>query len=273
MPFSARASPPPGANIDMTPEERDERTVFILQLARDTRPRDLEEFFTKVAHVRDVRIITDSKTRRSKGIAYVEFWERESVALAMGLNGQRLIGAPIQIQPTCAERNRQASNTVGAAIGFGPSNTFGPLKLAVSNLHQSITDDMLRAIFEPFGRLERCQIDLTKPGCGFVAFKNADEGKKAMEQLNGFELAGRNIKVMSVEDETQSKIASGPVGGTRGMSTFTAEQQAELANVPNFATECFMLSNMFDPKTETEEDWDQDIKDDVVEECNNHGGK
>ncbi|CAD5221433.1 unnamed protein product [Bursaphelenchus okinawaensis] len=271
MPFSARRSPPPGANIDMTPEERDERTVFILQLARDTRPRDLEEFFSKIGHVRDVRIITDTRTRRSKGIAYVEFWEREAVTLAMGLNGQRLIGAPIQIQPTCAERNRLANNTVGSAIGFGPTNSFGPLKIAVSNLHPSISDDMLRAIFEPFGRLETCKVDVTKPGCGVVSFRNADEGKKAMEQLNGFELAGRNIKVINVEEETQSKIASGPQGGIKNM-TLTAEQQAELANVPSFATECFMLSNMFDPRTETEENWDEDIRDDVVEECNNHGG-
>lgn len=50
-------------------------------MARNTRPRDLEDFFSSVGHVRDVRIITDSKTRRSKGIAYVEFWEKDGVAL------------------------------------------------------------------------------------------------------------------------------------------------------------------------------------------------
>jgi len=41
----------------------------------------LEDFFGSVGTVRDVRIITDSKTRKSKGIAYVEFWEREGVPL------------------------------------------------------------------------------------------------------------------------------------------------------------------------------------------------
>ena len=48
--------------------------------------------------MRDVRIITDNKTRRSKGIAYVEFQDVDSVPLAMGLNGQRLLGVPIIVQ-------------------------------------------------------------------------------------------------------------------------------------------------------------------------------
>ena len=34
---------------------------------------------------------------------------------------------------------------------------------------------------------------------------------------------------------------------------------------------CFMLSNMFDPTTESEPGWDSDIKDDVLDECNKFG--
>ena len=45
-----------------------------------------------------MRLITDNKTRRSKGIAYVEFTEVESVPLAMGLTGQRLLSVPILVQ-------------------------------------------------------------------------------------------------------------------------------------------------------------------------------
>lgn len=154
MPFTAHRSPPPGAKIDMTPEERDLRTVFILQLGRETRPEHLEQFFSVVGHVRDVRIITDSKTRRSKGIAYVEFWDLEAIPLALALNGQKLRGVPLVIQQTMAERNRLA-NTVGSAIGFGPAAVGGSLKLCVNNLHPSITSEMLLAVFEPFGRVRR----------------------------------------------------------------------------------------------------------------------
>ncbi len=34
---------------------------------------------------------------------------------------------------------------------------------------------------------------------------------------------------------------------------------------------CFMLSNMFDPTNETERNWDFDIRDDVLDECNKFG--
>lgn len=37
------------------------------------------------------------------------------------------------------------------------------------------------------------------------------------------------------------------------------------------ASTCFMLSNMFDPNTESETGWESDIRDDVLEECNVYG--
>lgn len=67
----------------LTPEERDARTVFCMQLSQRVRARDLEDFFSAVGKVRDVRMITCNKTRRFKGIAYVEFKDIESVALVI----------------------------------------------------------------------------------------------------------------------------------------------------------------------------------------------
>ena len=40
----------------MTPEERDARTVFCMQLAARIRPRDLEEFFSSVGKVCDPKL-------------------------------------------------------------------------------------------------------------------------------------------------------------------------------------------------------------------------
>ena len=52
-----------------------------MQLSQRVRARDVEEFFSSVGKIKDVRLIVCNKTRRFKGIAYVEFKEIDSVSL------------------------------------------------------------------------------------------------------------------------------------------------------------------------------------------------
>lgn len=351
---------------DMSTEERDLRTVFCMQLSQRIRARDLEEFFSAVGKVRDVRMIVDNKTRKSKGIAYVEFVDLESVPLAMGLNGQKLFGVPIIVQATQAERNRMASQPGGftaAAAAAAAANGKGPMRLYVGSLHFDITDKMLKEIFEPFGKVDRVELmreDSGKSkGFAFLTFREAEAAKKAMEQLNGFEIAGRPIKVNHVTERgtgslnnhhnhqqqqasqldgslpsvldneeldrtgielgahgrlaLMAKLAEGTgiqlpdaaktalqqmsnhsagLTGNLGSLTTTAAMQAAAAAVQQqhqllqsdqgaaanpIATQCFLLSNMFDPaeqaaKDEDGEDWAAELRDDVLEECRKHGG-
>ena len=96
-----------------------------------------------------MRLITDNKTRRSKGIAYIEFKDTESVPLAMGLTDQKLLGVPIIVQASQAEKNR-----ISMPTGVVPKGTItGPMRLYVGSLHFNITEDMLKGIFEPFGKV------------------------------------------------------------------------------------------------------------------------
>lgn len=56
-------------------------------------------------------------------------------------------------------------------------------------------------------------------------------------------------------------------------SAMQQQQQQQLASMnPPIATQCFLLSNMFDPATETAANWDLEIRDDVIDECSRHGG-
>ncbi|CAL8235585.1 unnamed protein product, partial [Boreogadus saida] len=193
---------------NLTPEERDARTVFCMQLAARIRARDLEDFFSAVGKVRDVRMISDRNSRRSKGIAYIEFLEASSVPLAIGLTGQRLLGVPIIVQASQAEKNRAAAMANNLQKGSA-----GPMRLYVGSLHFNITEDMLRGIFEPFGRIEGIQLMMDSEtgrskGYGFISFADAECAKKALEQLNGFELAGRPMKVGHVTERTDASTAS-----------------------------------------------------------------
>jgi RNA-binding protein 23/39 len=149
-----------------------------MQLAAMIRPRDLEEFFTRVGKVRDVRLITDPRTRRSKGVAYVEFRDLACVQTALALSGETLLGIPINIKPSNAEKNRLAAQAAAAtaaqnsmmnngmaALTGATMSTHGPMKLYVGSLHFNITEDMLRGIFEPFGRIDNITL-MKEPDTG-----------------------------------------------------------------------------------------------------------
>jgi RNA-binding protein 39 len=207
-------NPPPHREHtpELTPEERDGRTILCMQLAARISPRDLEEFFTKanIGKVRDVRLITDPRTKRSKGVAYVEFRDLDTIPKAIALSGQKLLGIPVIIKASNAEKNRQAAAAAAATSQLlTPQSTIqmhGAMKLYIGSLHFNITDEMLKGIFEPFGRVD--MITLMKDpgtgrsrGYGFVQFAHGEDAKRAMENLNGFELAGRPMKVGYVSDK------------------------------------------------------------------------
>ncbi|XP_063700439.1 RNA-binding protein 39 [Culicoides brevitarsis] len=306
--YRGRTRSPPE---ELSPEERDSRTVFCMQLSQRIRARELEEFFSSVGKVRDVRLIMCNKTKRFKGIAYIEFRDPQSVALALGLSGQKLLGIPIVVQHTQAEKNRLANPPPPPPV----KNYTGPMRLYVGSLHFNITEDMLRGIFEPFGEIDNIQLIMDtetgrSKGYGFITYHNADDAKKALEQLNGFELAGRPMKVgnvterldiekshnnLDIDEMDRSGIDLGATGRLQlmfklaegaGLPIPKAAADALLATAPQIpstvqnqqpisapiATQCFMLANMFDPATESNTNWAEEIRDDVIEECTKHGG-
>jgi RNA-binding protein 39 len=180
----------------LTEDERDRRTVFVQQLAARLRTRELKEFFEKVGEVNEAQIVKDRISQRSKGVGYVEFKSEDSVAQALQLTGQKLLGIPVIVQVTEAEKNRQARNPDSS--GSHP-NSIPFHRLYVGNIHFNVTEQDLQAVFEPFGELEFVQLQKDDSGrsrgYGFVQFRDATQAREALEKMNGFDLAGRPIRV------------------------------------------------------------------------------
>jgi len=313
-------------------EEADRRTVFCMQLAARVRPRDLEDFFSQAGKVREVRLIMDNKTRKHKGIAYIEFFDSTSIPNALRLNGEKVCGYPITIQPTNAEKNKTtalSSNSAsnGYSVAGAPTAQIAkkqinePLRLYVGSLHFNVNEDMLRSIFEPFGTVTKIELmrdsdTLRSKGYGFITFANSADAKKALEQMNQFELVGRPMKVNYVTErgpDGASSTSSGPTTlsnldndeldrtgidlGAKGrlqlmaklaegtgielpkmivnaLSQFNTNSTVATDSSESFpiATQCFLLTNLFDPETEEDEDWPEVIKEEVLSECRLHGG-
>lgn len=71
-----------------------------------------------------------------------------SVPMAIALSGQPLLGQPVMVKPSEAEKNMVQSTTsaaTGAGGHIGPYSG-GARRLYVGNLHFNITEDQLRQV-------------------------------------------------------------------------------------------------------------------------------
>lgn len=202
--------------------ERATRTVFAQNLPIKADERDVFQFFSRAGKVTDIRMIMDRNTRKSKGLAYIEFSKAEEVFAALSLSGQLLMGQGVRVKASEAEKNlaweaqQQAkqsqaaatamlSTTAGGFMGLpgAPGMTVGPppgpCKLQVSGLMPTILEPELKTAFEPFGALDYTQVvrDATgRPvGYGYVQFKSGDSAMAAVAAWNGKPMAGGVVSV------------------------------------------------------------------------------
>jgi RNA-binding protein 23/39 len=219
-------------SVPLSEAQRDRRTVFLQQLSVRCTDRDISEFFaSNSCPCRNARIVLDKYTRKSKGVAYVEFYEEETVRVALKLTGKKLLGVPIIIELTETEKNRiaQEAASLNSSSSSRPSSnanasttsttttsssTDSFVKLYIGSLHSSLTELELERLFEPFGALE--SVELLKEettgqskGVAFIEFKKSSAARSALEALNGFELAGRAIRVGPVRTADAKTKTSG----------------------------------------------------------------
>ena len=87
----------------------------------------------------------------------------------------------------------------------------------VGNISFDSTEDDIRGLFEAHGEVLKVSLitdrDTGRPrGFGFVEMGNANEGRAAIEQLNGMDVGGRALNV----NEAKPRPARGGGGGGGG---------------------------------------------------------
>ncbi|KAG6849508.1 hypothetical protein H0H93_007862 [Arthromyces matolae] len=279
-------------------DDSEARSVFVSQLAARLTARDLGYFFEdKLGEgaVMDSRIVTDRLSRRSKGIGYVEFRTIDLVEKAISLSGTIVMGLPIMVQLTESERNKLHPGDGNLNLPPGVSAPHGAMQfviLYVGSLHFNLTESDIKQVFEPFGELEF--VDLHRDpstgrskGYAFVQYKRVDDARMALEQMDGFELAGRQLRVNTVHEKgtvkyTQQDSLDEAGGGNLNAASRQALMQKLARNEPAFTlpepvarpniaqtmqSRSVLLKNMFDPEEEAGHDWDKDLAEDVKGEC------
>ncbi len=83
-------------------------------------------------------------------------------------------------------------------------------KLFVGGLAWATTDDSLRAAFEAFGAVSEAKVVLDREtgrsrGFGFVSFDDDDAADTAMQEMDGKELDGRQIRVNEAHEKPRRR--------------------------------------------------------------------
>ena len=92
------------------------------------------------------------------------------------------------------------------------------MNIYVSNLSFNVQDDDLRGFFEGYGEVSSAKIIMDKytnksRGFGFVEMPNDADAAKAIAELNGGTVEGRNINV--TEAKPREERTGGNGGGNR----------------------------------------------------------
>eukprot|EP00927_Polykrikos_kofoidii_P087059 TRINITY_DN9944_c0_g1_i1.p1 TRINITY_DN9944_c0_g1~~TRINITY_DN9944_c0_g1_i1.p1 ORF type:complete len:495 (-),score=102.20 TRINITY_DN9944_c0_g1_i1:459-1823(-) len=261
---------------------RGDRTVMVAALPMKADERDLYEFFTNAGlKVRDVQIIRDARTGRSKGVGYIEFYTQEFAHRALVLNGQPMRGHNITVQPSHAERNRTANSSVSGPGAEAQIEL--PMRLFVGGLVDNLaalSEDAILKLFAPFGDIEFVEVHT---GFAFVQYKKASEARSAMSAMNNFQLAGQELKVGVASSDMQPGALGGgvvAVGGIAGRHALgngvgnplalTAPMREDVGIPSSFVA----LHGMFAPKEvnlQNDPSFYTELEEEIRDECHKYG--
>lgn len=189
------------------------KSVFVHSLPADATTGNLTEHFSQFYPIKHAIVVTDPDTKQSKGYGFVTFADTEDAENAKeSLNGSTYRGKRIRVD--LAEPRHRASHDGHEPAGeanmkvarsknrheLRQSEDQQPPKLIVRNLPWSIKEsEQLATLFRSFGKVKFATMPKKASGLsagyGFVTLRGQKNAEKALREMNGKEVDGRQLAV------------------------------------------------------------------------------
>ncbi|CAE6917780.1 PABPC1L [Symbiodinium natans] len=171
--------------------DNDGCAVFVSNLGTEVGRFELKAFAAEAGDVGFVRIFTDRQTGLSRGCGKVEFASLEQAQQAVQLlNGKVLAGRAVTVEPMASEG---AQRRPPAVLNSHRTAFVGGLS---TDMDEGGLLDLVSDIGPvTFARIFRDRQSGNSKGCGKVEFETEELMSKAVSELNGKEVNGRNITV------------------------------------------------------------------------------
>ncbi|KAF2480498.1 hypothetical protein BDY17DRAFT_326398 [Neohortaea acidophila] len=227
--------------IDSTPkklkavvegEEKDAtNNLFIGNLSWNIDEEWLYREFETFGDLKNVRIITDRDSGRSKGYGYVEFNSTEKALEALeAMQGTLLDGRNLRVdfsvpRPARDENATPQQRGADRAQKYGDTPKEPSATLFVGNVSFDADESMITELFQEYGTINAVRLPTDREtgaikGFGYVEFSSIDESKAAFEALQGGDLAGRSMRLDYSTPRSNDSPAGGRGGGRGGRGGF-----------------------------------------------------
>jgi len=173
------------------------------------------DFFSKHGEILESQIIRDSRTGQSKGCAFVKFASMTNAEEAIKhLTSKETpiylpgVANPIQLRWADGEEQR---------LGLGSIDLSNATKLFIGSIPKHATEENLRDVFEPFGKIESLMLikesDGSFKGCAFLTYEMKESSILAIRRLNASAYILNHDKPLEVRFAENRKKAGGNAGG------------------------------------------------------------
>ncbi|CAK7217160.1 RNA recognition motif-containing protein [Sporothrix curviconia] len=192
-------------------EER--RSIFVRSLPTTATSEKLTEFFSEHFPVKHATVVTDPKTKESRGYGFVTFTDAEDAAEAKAkLDNQLFDGRRLRLDIAEPRSRPTATNTSAKAVAGAAAaaekkkqreeemlEARKAPKLIVRNLPWSVkTSQDLAALFRMYGKVKFADLPNSKgklSGFGFVTLRGKKNAENAIAAINGKTVDGRTLAV------------------------------------------------------------------------------
>ena len=193
--------------------DTEQKGLFVGHLSWNVDDGWLKTAFEDYGEVESASVQMDRQTGKSRGFGYVHFTTSEAAKNAMAeMDGQEIDGRTIKLDFATP----RTANPTARAKQFGDSVSEPSSTLFVGNISFGVTEDTLWEVFAEYGDVVNVRLPTDREtekmkGFGYVEFSSLDSAKKALEEANGMDVGGRNIRL----DYSQPRDSAGG-GGNRG---------------------------------------------------------
>jgi len=172
-------------------------SLYCGDLRKDVTEAMLYRIFNAVGTVSSIRVCRDAVSRQSLGYAYINFASRAHAQRALdSLNFTAIKNKPCRLGWSQRDPNKRK----------GHSST----NLYIKNLHPNIDNKTLLDTFSMFGEVSSSKVatDMNgnSRGYGFVNYTTKDAADKALQRVNGMEIAGKKVMVIKCQPQKHTNI-------------------------------------------------------------------